>query len=279
MKRAILFLFLSSIPYFGKCQVYTAGSALPVYVNINPDTVMHYVYFPYTTQIYDLNVFGNLKMEFMAKGSSSSGGSIALINVKPLDPHVFISFGRLDSIFDSTSTSWLVTKVAKPLLQGDPINDPTAVWDNTLQYLTDKSASFGWTKNVTDWVGGDKYLGLKYQNGNATGYGWIRVQCPDADSCYIKDVSYATFTTGLKELDKDKLAIFPNPTQTKFTVSVDPFLKVEELCVYNINGKCVWRNKSTSSNQVVDLANQPNGVYFLQLRTLNGFLTHKIVKE
>jgi hypothetical protein len=260
-------------------QFYNAGSTLSNYMDISPDTLMHYVYFPYTTQVYHLNVFGNATLEFVAKGSSSSGGSIALINVKPLDPNLFISFSRLDSVYDSTSTSWLVTKVAKPLLQGQPVNDPGAVWDNTLQYITDNSASFGWTKSVNDWVGGDKFLGLKYQNGNNTAYGWVRLQCVDEDSCFIKSYSYMEMTTGLTELTKDQVSIFSNPTNTKFILSADAFLKVEEVCVYNANGKCVWKKNNGTLNNEIDLSTQPDGIYYLYVRSMHGYATRKIVKD
>src|SRR6476620_2188715 len=95
--------------------------------------------------------------------------------------------GRLDSVYAPGSSSWVVTKIAKPLSAGDQVNAGAAMWDNSMLYLTDHSGHNGGNKNVNDWVAGDKYLALKYQSGATITYGWLRVQCPSEDSCYVKD--------------------------------------------------------------------------------------------
>ena len=193
MKKLLLPILLGS--YFNvNSQVYNAGTAFSVYNDINPDTLINYS-FPYTNETYGISVFGNSSndIELTAHGAASSGGSDAYIKVTSLNPNVYVLFGRWDSVqYMSAPYNWNVTKVAKPLNQNDPINTNGAIWKNDTLYLTDHSGHSGGNKNVNDWIGGNKYLGIKYQNGSIIKYGWIRLQCTAEDSCYVKDFSYST---------------------------------------------------------------------------------------
>ncbi|HLC83641.1 MAG TPA: T9SS type A sorting domain-containing protein, partial [Bacteroidia bacterium] len=245
------------------------------------DSLLNYVYFPYTHQVIDLSIFGTSSdTEFIAHGSSSPGGSVAYINISSLDPSVFISFGRLDSVYDSTSTSWLVTKVAKPLNMGDPINGPGTVWDNSMLYLSDHSGSFGWLKDVNDWIGSDKYVGLKYSNGSTIAYGWIRVHCMSEDSCYLKEFSSTTLFTEVQETIKSNVLVYPNPAKEKFTVCFDPSSPAEKICVYDIAGNSLFiKELDHSLEEEINLSAQPGGLYVLHVKTKTGILNIKIVKE
>ncbi|MGZ4098868.1 MAG: T9SS type A sorting domain-containing protein [Bacteroidia bacterium] len=218
MKKLLVISILIGSYFNVKSQTYSAGTIFPGYFDINPDTLLNYVTYPYTNETYSINMFGNSQndIEFTANGAVSSGGYSQYIKVTSLNPNVFISFGRWDSVFVTANSNWNVTKVAKPLNFGDPINPMNVVWDNTVLYLTDHSGSGGGIKNVNDWVGGDKYIGLKYLNGGSTGYGWIRVRCKTADSCYIKDVSYTTLSTGINEIKQTETLAYPNPANNGF---------------------------------------------------------------
>jgi hypothetical protein len=193
MKKLLLPILLGS--YFNvNSQVYNAGTNFSMYQDIIPDTLLNYS-FPYSNETYGIKLFGNSSndIELTAHGAASSGGSDAYIRVTSLNPNVYILFGRLDSVqFMSPPYNWDVTKVAKPLNQNDPINTVGAIWNDSILYLTDHSGHSGGNKNVNDWIGGNKYLGIKYQNGSIIKYGWIRLQCTTEDSCYVKDFSYST---------------------------------------------------------------------------------------
>src|ERR1051325_5035768 len=135
MKQILLIACLYCLFQNANGQTYSAGNHLDYYTNLNPDTLMHYTLFPYVHQIYDVAVFPpSPGVEFIADGSTSSGGTSAYINIHSLDAHVYVSVLRLDSVYDTTSSSWLVTTVAKPLNAGDTINTSGTVWDNGLLY-------------------------------------------------------------------------------------------------------------------------------------------------
>jgi len=219
MKKLLLSILVCSY-ISADSQVYTAGTVFSSYTDIMPDTLLKYDVFPYTNNIFDLNLFDDPSpdLQFNAHGAVSSGGSAAYIRIASLNHNVSVGFGRWDSVFVIGDGNWNVTKVAQPLNTGDTLNDPNAVWDTTTLYLTDHSGHSGGNKNVNDWIGGDKFVALKYNNGNITLYGWIRLQCVTEDSCYIKDYSITPQVTAIEKTNSPQVKIFPNPFHTAFFV-------------------------------------------------------------
>jgi hypothetical protein len=277
-----LFLFFIAFLTRSYSQVYTAGTFLANYMNINPDVMINYVVVPYTNDTYSVSIFNNpsYDLEFTAHGAVSSSGSAAYIKVTSLDPNVSISFGRWDSVFVPGGPGWNVTKVAKPLNPGEQINASGTVWDNTTLYFTDHSGAGGGNKNVNDWIGGDKYLGVKYQNGNMTAYGWIKLQCSTKDTCLIKEYSSSQITTGLREGRKDYPRIYPNPISNAIYIELNE-ADVSDIMMSDLLGREVKMNVEVKDKKMKigfdpDL---PSGCYFLRYKT--GSVSHvkKLVKE
>jgi hypothetical protein len=281
MKYFLLPFFIAFFLKFNG-QVYTAGSFLTSYTDINPDVTIKYVVTPYTNVTYSVNMFGGSQydLEFTAHGSVSSSGSSAYIKVTSLDSNVFIGFGRWDSVYVPGGPNWNVTKIAKPLLFGEQINAPGIIWDNTVLYFTDHSGSGGGNKNVNDWIGNDKYLGLKFQNGNMTAYGWIRVQCISEDTCMIKEFSASQITTAIKEYQKDNSKIYPNPVSNVIYIDISES-EISDLKLSDALGREMKLNAEFRDRKIrIDLdKNLPEGCYFLQYKTDGISHVRKLVKD
>lgn len=79
--------------------------------------------------------------------------------------------------------------------------------------------------------------------------------------------------------------IYPNPTNGKTNVIINQFenLIMEELKIYNIFGESINlslnlnRQVNSPSNFQIDLSSQPNGIYFLELKTEQGIASKKII--
>ncbi|MCW3105126.1 MAG: hypothetical protein JWO09_3566 [Bacteroidetes bacterium] len=260
-----------------------AGTVFPVYTDITPDTLINYTIVPYSDETYDINLFGDASadIQIKANGAVSSGGTAAYISVYPLNPDVLIRLGRLDSVYVPAYSLWYVTKVAKPLNAGDPIDPPGAMWD-TMQYISDHSGYGGGNKNVNDWIGGDKYIGLKYQNGSTTAYGWIRVQCPTEDSCYVKDFSAMPSTVGINEQSVQEMLIYPNPVNTGFylkNIHTNTF-DLSKLKLTDMYGKDL---KFTAEPMLGEIKigldeSLPDGCYMLQYISTDRLFSQKLVK-
>jgi hypothetical protein len=267
-----------------KSQTYTAGTVFAWYYNIEPDSLLNYTVAPYTHEVYPLNMFGDINndIELIAHGAVSSGGSGAYISVTSLDPNVSIRMERLDSVFVPATSTWYVTNVAKPLIYGQEIDEATAMWNNTTLYLTDHSGSGGGIKDVNDFIGGEKYIGLKYQNGGVVAYGWVRVECITKDSCYVKELSASPSLVGITEIVKGDAAIYPNPVSDHFylnDINVNTFdISLLRLC--DIYGKDVeFRIEKQIDKVMIEVApDLPNGCYLVDYRSADKPVTIKLIR-
>jgi hypothetical protein len=278
--RKFLIVLGVGVCFSGNSQSYNAGTPLTTYVDIVPDSLLNYVVAPYTHETYSLNIFGDQlnDIELVAHGAVSSGGSGAYISIKSLNPNVYISFGRFDSVFVPATSNYYVTKVAKPLAGGEQINASSASWDNSTLYLTDQSGSGGGNKNVTDFVGGDKYLGLKFQNGGSADYAWIRVQCTSEDSCYVKDFSSTSTLAGIKEIKSSKLSFYPNPFKDHIQLKhIDHgAIDITNIKLLNVCGAEVNVSYETKGDDLrINTGELANGCYFLVIPNKSGEVTTK----
>lgn len=284
MKKLLLLPIYIISSLTANSQFYTAGTIYPFYTDISPNYLLCYTVAPYTHQVYGLNIFGDtlFDVEFIAHGSISSGGTGAYINVTSLDPNVYISFGRLDSVFVPATSGWNITKVAKPLNAGEQINSPGVVWDNTTLYLTDHSGAGGGTKDVNDWIGGDKYLGLKYQTGPSTWFGWIRLQCFTEDSCYVKDLSSSVASVDLDERISDETTMYPNPISDIFYIknTEKRLMDISKLRISDLYGNEIKFTYEAIGNdlQISISSTVANGCYVLNYFSDEYAFTKKLVK-
>jgi type IX secretion system substrate protein len=283
MKKLLLFFITATSYYAASAQSLTAGTMFPFYADITPDKLLTYTVTPYTHQTYAVNVFGDSlnDLEFTAHGAVSSGGSGAYINVTPLDTNVYISFGRWDSVFVPATSNWNITKVAKPLNAGEQLNTPGTIWDNSILYLTDHSGSGGGNKDVNDWIGGDKYLALKYQIGVSTWFGWIRLRCVSEDSCYVKDLSSTVASVGIATAAAVEISMYPNPVNDIFyiTNSIDSW-DISKLKFTDIYGKAVGFNCQQTADGLQIMLDESisNGCYLLNYYSENITITKKLIK-
>jgi uncharacterized delta-60 repeat protein len=85
-------------------------------------------------------------------------------------------------------------------------------------------------------------------------------------------------STGIASLTLDQsISIFPNPGNGLFSIECP--VNISELEILNAFGeKCIVITVN-SQKETVNLSNQPNGIYFLQLKTEQGVLNKKIILQ
>ncbi|PCJ85573.1 MAG: hypothetical protein COA57_07455 [Flavobacteriales bacterium] len=98
----------------------------------------------------------------------------------------------------------------------------------------------------------------------------------DNDATDDGDETYATSleiepktTTAIQDRDRSEtfggLEAYPNPSKGVFELRIDDEELINtELSIYNVLGEQIHKPIILSSNQLVDLSNQPKGVYFLK---------------
>jgi len=83
---------------------------------------------------------------------------------------------------------------------------------------------------------------------------------------------------GINEIDlSDLISVYPNPSNGKFTLSSE--ITQGEISIYNTEGEKVTHSVIPNAvrNLPIDLSSQPNGIYFLQLKTEQGIATKKLI--
>ncbi len=79
-------------------------------------------------------------------------------------------------------------------------------------------------------------------------------------------------TTGIyQEQFENALSVFPNPSNGKVNVlAPKEMINSTEVFVYSQDGKLVYQTKLKAESTEINLQNQAKGIYFMQLRDING---------
>jgi uncharacterized delta-60 repeat protein len=84
--------------------------------------------------------------------------------------------------------------------------------------------------------------------------------------------------TGIASLSLDQsISIFPNPGNGIFTIQCP--VNISELEILNAFGEKCIATTVNNLHETVNLSSQPNGIYFLQLKTDQGVLNKKIILQ
>lgn len=92
----------------------------------------------------------------------------------------------------------------------------------------------------------------------------------DFASCQIKGIQVGTHQEFLEE----ELGVFPNPSFGEMHIKTD--LRILKVEVYNLSGQLLIRSNQKNN---IDLNHLSNGMYWLRIKTLDGTVFRKIVKQ
>ena len=76
----------------------------------------------------------------------------------------------------------------------------------------------------------------------------------------------------------DNISIYPNPSSGIVTIETGN-LTVKEIKVYDVLGQIVIRAEVKNNKTEVNLMQQANGVYFIQLSSAEGTYNYKVMKQ
>jgi hypothetical protein len=177
-----------------------------------------------------------------------------------------------------------------PLEQDTEINQESAwvasgEWPNE-SYLT--SATY------SQWLGQDKYAGIKLVLGEAVMYGWIHLGV-SADGTEIIVYEWAFNSkpgetikagqkdnTGINTQTIYQMAVYPNPCKNNLTLFAEGLSGNTTLKVMDLLGKtCINQSVDfdTMNQSVLDMTDFPAGIYILQLTNQQRTITQKVIKE
>ena len=169
-----------------------------------------------------------------------------------------------------------------------------------------KTTDFGntWNKIVTQWsiktmyvldscilylmysdMGGDGSFGIdSCLHTNLTCPFFIGMDLLNKDSgfCVIDKIYKRGILSNINEVEKQKIEIYPNPFKDKIIITLSSDIDILEinLMVYNSIGQKILYNPNLKNNHIIiDLADEPNGLYYLTIRDNNKIIrTEKLLK-
>lgn len=88
----------------------------------------------------------------------------------------------------------------------------------------------------------------------------------------------ADICTGMDEVGGNTFAVYPNPTQGQFTISISEGMENAELTIYNAFGKMIM-NQAVDAETRIDLSAHAKGIYFIHLQISDKTFVEKVVVE
>jgi hypothetical protein len=142
----------------------------------------------------------------------------------------------------------------------------TNAWSNKTDgpAFTDSQARFFSTNKSTNAEG---YKVLVYGiaddgNGSYTGETWVYTSDDDP------------LTGLLDNTPNESSKVYPNITSGKIQISSES--NIHEIEVYDLYGKLIQYHKPNNPEYKLDIAENPNGVYFIKLKHQKNYSTHKV---
>ncbi|MFN8144063.1 MAG: T9SS type A sorting domain-containing protein [Bacteroidia bacterium] len=111
---------------------------------------------------------------------------------------------------------------------------------------------------------------LTEEKNNQVVLAWQDTRSGVSTDIYVQNISVDGFLgVGMKNIQASGISIFPNPVQNSFTLKL-PFAKSAEIKLFSATGQCVklWQQNNQVSQY--NVANLPEGFYFVQLTDDQG---------
>ena len=90
-------------------------------------------------------------------------------------------------------------------------------------------------------------------------------------------------STGIANNSTNNLGfkISPNPSSDAFTIKTDPSVRIDEIKIYDVNGRIQFITSTTDNiTQLIDISEFTDGIYLIQVRSQKGeYFTKRLVKS
>lgn len=127
--------------------------------------------------------------------------------------------------------------------------------------------------SIQDGIGIDYYI---------DDFSFVRAGSPEVDFSISEDIvdigayefQHNTDTAALKELKKDTIIIYPNPSSGIIHVSASD--KIIEINIYNLAGQLLIKKRDSKD---INISLLSSGIYFAEIKTIRSIQAKKIIKN
>jgi len=74
-----------------------------------------------------------------------------------------------------------------------------------------------------------------------------------------------------------KIDIYPNPNKGQFTLALSNTNSDNLVEIYDVMGKKIWSKAVLTNKELIDISNQPKGIYLVKVVNGHNLITQKIV--
>jgi type IX secretion system substrate protein len=207
--------------------------------------------------------------------------------MKSLDPVHFIFTGG--NAADWTYTIHINTEdfeigdeiaaYSNGIMVGAMVIDSDNAWENDLNTFY-KAVNGGYAINSSI-----EFVAWDASNGNEYSVAFEMVEINEAAfigrvyPAGLDHFSYTNVYRGTVEIDENHLdkniKLYPNPTNR--TLNIESVSNINTMSLYNIYGALVLTTSVNSNNHQIDVSNLTAGTYVMQLHTINGVVTKRII--
>lgn len=75
----------------------------------------------------------------------------------------------------------------------------------------------------------------------------------------------------------NKISVYPNPSNGNFIIQLPD--ELNEIIIYNISGKIIYKRQYAGVQEIVDLKNVEAGIYFLYIRNEESIICEKLIVQ
>jgi hypothetical protein len=100
------------------------------------------------------------------------------------------------------------------------------------------------------------------------------------NNLYLDDINITENALGTEEQEKAGFSIFPNPAESRITIKSAAMIAGGTINIRDTRGRLVQTVQLTQSTPKIfdfELKSMSSGVYFVELQTVNGFFTQKLL--
>ena len=190
-------------------------------------------------------------------GAFGLQGKIIQYNITSNDSAI-INSSRVN-IFTSANESFYSMKLApdKKIYVGHQFTGPTSGYLGVIN----NPDSLGLSCNYVD--------SAVYLNGKHCGWGLNNL---------MEYGTYCNENAGVNELSNNhEITLCPNPTNSSFTITSTS--KIKEVKVYNLLGEEMLSSVINNNQSTINISQFTSGIYFAEIKTEQGIVMKKIIKE
>lgn len=106
-------------------------------------------------------------------------------------------------------------------------------------------------------------------------YYWrVKSVCPFGESNFVNGENVEI--VGIEEFAGiQQIGIYPNPASESVTIQCEGQIDIEQINVFDVNGRMVMSESATGQIHRLDISNLQQGIYFVKVQTSDGYMTNK----